>query len=85
MFNPLSARTFRFVPLLSKTSVFESDSGGAFFLTSAPADLGGKKPTLYRHPTAEHDPIQNSARRKPIGSTATLAVLKFRGSWQRGP
>ena len=54
-------------------------------LTSAPADLGGKKPTLYRHPTAEHDPIQNSARRKPIGSTATLAVLKFRGSWQRGP
>ena len=47
-------------------------------LTSALADLGGKKPTLYRHPTAEHEPIQNSARRKPIGSTANLAVLKFR-------
>jgi hypothetical protein len=31
------------------------------------------------------DPIQNSARRKPIGSTATLAVLEFRGSQQREP
>jgi hypothetical protein len=34
--------------------------------------------------TSGADPIQNSALRKPI-STATLAVLKFRGLWQRGP
>jgi hypothetical protein len=48
-------------------------------LTSTPDDFGSEKPTLYRHPTAKHDSIQNSARRKPIGSTATLAVLKFGG------
>ena len=55
--NLRTARASKLLKLGVKSLAVGADAGIAEMAkvsTSAPTDLGGKKPTLYRHPTAEH-------------------------------